>query len=145
MLAFSSHLETLLPPGIPSTVVLTPLRRLVPALPGRAAVVGPTDPSLHLRRPSELKTLARERSSGIYRFIVILSALRALPAPADGSLTSLDAGAIARTTLVSAAEGYYLAYLCILCPEPYLFSDVMPPSTRARSCSSGRKTTSASA
>ncbi|MCR4295999.1 MAG: adenylate/guanylate cyclase domain-containing protein, partial [Elusimicrobia bacterium] len=60
-----------------------------------------------------------------YRFIVYLSAALALPAPAL-ALASLDAAAVARTALMSAVEGYFLAYLCILCLEPYLFSDAMP-------------------
>lgn len=126
MLAFSGHLETLLPSQVPAPGWFTNFYAAWSFLSLGALMwwVRPIHLFISAGR-QELKPLARQRASGIYRFIVILSALRALPAPLM-ALTSLDAGAILRTTLVSAVEGYYLAYLCILCLEPYLFSDVMP-------------------
>lgn len=126
MLAFSTHLGTLLPPEAPSPSWF-PLFYGAWSLLSLAALLWWVRP-IHLfitagRR--ELKARARQRASGIYRFIVLLSAVRVLPA-ASLALTSLDAAAIARTALMSFVEGYYLAYLCILCLEPYLFSDAMP-------------------
>lgn len=126
MLAFSTHLETLLPPGAPSPAWF-PRFYAAWSLLSLAALLWWVRP-IHLfiaSGRSELKSTARHRASGIYRFIVFLSAAWALPAPAL-ALTSLDAAAVARTALMSAVEGYYLAYLCILCLEPYLFSDAMP-------------------
>lgn len=126
MLAFSSHLETLLPPQ-KSVHAWSSNFYAAWSFLSLAALLWWVRP-IHLYTSAgrkDLQSLARERASGIYRFIILLSAAGVLPA-AVLSLASLDAGVIARTTLVSAAEGYYLAYLCILYLEPYLFSDVMP-------------------
>lgn len=126
MLAFSGHLETLIPTQTPARAWFPNFYAAWSFL-SLAALLWWVRP-IHLfisAGRQDLKSLARDRASGIYRFIVLLSAARALPAPVL-ALASLDAGIIARTALVSAAECYYLAYLCILYLEPYLFSDVMP-------------------
>jgi len=126
MLAFSTHLETLLPPEAPRPAWFANFYAAWSLLSLAALLwwVRPIQICLESGR-EDLKLLARRRTSGLYRFIVLLSAVRALPAAAL-ALASLDAAAFARTALMSAAEGYYLAYLCILCLEPYLFSAIMP-------------------
>jgi len=73
----------------------------------------------------EFKSMARARAGGIYRFIVVLSAISTLPMLAIG-LAAFDIKTTVSTLIQSIAEGYYLAYLGILCLEPYLFTDVMP-------------------
>lgn len=126
MLGFSSHLATLLPARTPAPAWVQNFYAAWSFL-ALGALLWWVRP-IHLYTSGgrkDLKSSARKRASGIYRFIILLSAARALPAPLL-ALTSLDAGVIARTALVSATEGYYLAYLCILYLEPYLFSDVMP-------------------
>lgn len=120
---FGAHLSSLMPARVEpgplggSLSVLFDLSRLL-YLPAMLWWVRPIHLYVSTQRP-ELKALARRRASGLYRFVVALSAVWAVP-------SLLIGGAGFPALLRSATEAYYLAYLGILCLEPYLFTRVMP-------------------
>lgn len=120
---FSEHLSSLMPARMDSGIsgeLSTPFLRFRCLL-YLAAVLWWVRP-IHLYVSTgrqELKALARRRAGGIYGFVAGISAVWAIP-------SLLGGGAGLKVLLRSATEAYYLAYLGILCLEPYLFTRVMP-------------------
>ncbi|MFA6030241.1 MAG: adenylate/guanylate cyclase domain-containing protein [Elusimicrobiota bacterium] len=118
-----------------------------PALPGAFAAAGrvlayagllvpaalvwwlrPVQRFLSGRHP-DAKAAARARAERLPYFLAVLGAAWALPRIAGGivlSATLASPAPLFRYALPAAAEAYYLAYLCLLYFEPYLFTRVTP-------------------